>query len=98
MVEVLEPNWHKFETEFRKVKTVDEVLKIHTDFVDSCLNECMLTDPRLVRVGFHSTSFLFSVVIIFLPLVDFDETYVYMHRFCRFHHKTFEFYVSGNRG
>lgn len=51
MVEVLEPNWHKFEAAFRKVRTVDEVLKIHTDFVDSCLNECMLTDPRLVKVA-----------------------------------------------
>jgi len=50
MVEVIEPNWHKFEASFRKVKTVDEVLKIHTDFVDSCLHECMLTDPRLVRI------------------------------------------------
>ena len=50
MVEVLEPNWHKFEVAFRKVRTVDEVLKIHSDFVDSCLNECMLTDPNLVKV------------------------------------------------
>lgn len=50
MVEVIEPNWHKFEAAFQKVRTVDEVLKIHTDFVDSCLHECMLTDPRLVRV------------------------------------------------
>ena len=53
MVEVIEPNWHKFEAAFRKVRTVDEVLKIHTDFVDSCLHECMLTDPRLVRVFIH---------------------------------------------
>lgn len=50
MVEVIEPNWHNFEAAFQKVRTVDEVLKIHTDFVDSCLHECMLTDPRLVKV------------------------------------------------
>lgn len=52
MVEVIEPNWHKFEAAFRKVRTVDEVLKIHNDFVDSCLNECMLTDSNLVKVSF----------------------------------------------
>jgi gamma-tubulin complex component 2 len=58
MVEVIEPNWHKFEAAFRQVRTVDEVLKIHTDFVDSCLNECMLTDAKLVRVGVFDFIFI----------------------------------------
>lgn len=32
-----------------KASTVDDLLDCHTDFLDSCLKGCMLTDPRLVK-------------------------------------------------
>jgi len=52
--EVLEPNWRDLVSRLAKVSTVDEVLQIHSDFLDTCLNECMLTNSKLLRVRFPS--------------------------------------------
>lgn len=48
--EVLEPNWRKLEgkLEAGKVETVDQLLRDHVDFLDTCLKECMLTSSKLV--------------------------------------------------
>ncbi|KAF9921599.1 hypothetical protein FBU30_008353 [Linnemannia zychae] len=48
--EVLEPNWRDLVSKLEKVSTVDQVLQIHSDFLDSCLNECMLTNSKLLRI------------------------------------------------
>lgn len=50
--EVLEPNWRKLEgkLEAGKVETVDQLLRDHVDFLDTCLKECMLTSSKLLRV------------------------------------------------
>ncbi|KZO94313.1 hypothetical protein CALVIDRAFT_484346 [Calocera viscosa TUFC12733] len=48
--EVLEPNWRKLETSLEKVSTVDQLLKDHVDFLDTCLKECMLTSSKLLKV------------------------------------------------
>jgi gamma-tubulin complex component 2 len=48
--EVLEPKFHKFRENLKKVKTVDEVLVMHNDFLDECLKECLLTDANLFRI------------------------------------------------
>ncbi len=50
--EVLEPNWRKLEgkLEAGKVDTVDQLLRDHVDFLDTCLKECMLTSSKLLRV------------------------------------------------
>ncbi|CAO3622233.1 unnamed protein product [Cunninghamella blakesleeana] len=48
--EVLEPNWRQLETNLTKVSTVDEVLQYHSDFLDTCLKECMLTNSKLLRI------------------------------------------------
>jgi hypothetical protein len=50
MYEVLEPNWHVLEDSLRKAASVDDVLVIHSDFLDTCLKECMLTHPALLKV------------------------------------------------
>jgi gamma-tubulin complex component 2 len=50
-VEVLEPNWRKLEAKLGKVTTVDQLLRDHVDFLDTCLKECMLTSSKLLRVG-----------------------------------------------
>ncbi|PSR76389.1 hypothetical protein PHLCEN_2v8485 [Hermanssonia centrifuga] len=49
--EVLEPNWRKLEgkLEAGKVDTVDQLLRDHVDFLDTCLKECMLTSSKLLR-------------------------------------------------
>ncbi|KAJ3042646.1 hypothetical protein HDV00_006925 [Rhizophlyctis rosea] len=51
--EVLEPSWASLEKELPKVKTVDEVLQTHNDFLDTCLKECMLTNPTLIKLFSH---------------------------------------------
>ena len=57
--EVIEPNWTKFmsslttkdeEQDKKPVRTVDELMQDHVDFLDTCLKECMLTNSKLLRV------------------------------------------------
>jgi gamma-tubulin complex component 2 len=43
-IEVLEPNMHKFKLALKQVKTVDEIITLHSGFLDDCLKECLLTD------------------------------------------------------
>ncbi|KAM6494864.1 gamma-tubulin complex, DGRIP84/SPC97 component [Amanita muscaria] len=47
--EVLEPNWRALETKLEKVTTVDQLLRDHVDFLDTCLKECMLTSSKLLK-------------------------------------------------
>ncbi|KAF5354034.1 hypothetical protein D9756_007180 [Leucocoprinus leucothites] len=47
--EVLEPNWRTLEAKLEKVTTVDQLLRDHVDFLDTCLKECMLTSSKLLR-------------------------------------------------
>ncbi|KAG1807701.1 Spc98 family-domain-containing protein [Suillus variegatus] len=47
--EVLEPNWRALEAKLAKVTTVDQLLRDHVDFLDTCLKECMLTSAKLLR-------------------------------------------------
>ena len=48
--EVLEPNWRNLEVKLAKVTTVDQLLRDHSDFLDTCLKESMLTSARLLSV------------------------------------------------
>ncbi|KAJ7581207.1 gamma-tubulin complex, DGRIP84/SPC97 component [Mycena floridula] len=47
--EVLEPNWRGLEAKLEKVGTVDQLLRDHVDFLDTCLKECMLTSSKLLK-------------------------------------------------
>ncbi|KAG1840351.1 hypothetical protein DFJ58DRAFT_810516 [Suillus subalutaceus] len=47
--DVLEHNWRTLETKLAKVTTVDQLLRDHVDFLDTCLKECMLTSTTLLR-------------------------------------------------
>ncbi|KYQ93408.1 spindle pole body component 97 [Tieghemostelium lacteum] len=62
MLEVLEPNWAKMKTRIEQSKTVDDVVKLHNEFLETCLTECMLTDNRLVSIlmKFMSLCIIFS--------------------------------------
>jgi len=51
VVEVLEPNYYKFTQELKKVKTIEEILDLHNNFLDECLKECLLTDQNLLRIS-----------------------------------------------
>lgn len=48
-IEVLEPSWSALIQSLNKVNNVDEVLERHSDFQESCLGDCMLTSPQLLR-------------------------------------------------
>ncbi|KAI9438511.1 Spc98 family-domain-containing protein [Lactarius indigo] len=47
--EVLEPNWRTLEAKLSKVTTVDQLLRDHVDFLDTCMKECMLTSSKLLN-------------------------------------------------
>ncbi|KAL6074121.1 gamma tubulin complex Spc97/GCP2 subunit Alp4, variant 2 [Balamuthia mandrillaris] len=58
VVDVLAPNWAKMEKKMREATTVEEVMNLHTTFLDDCLLQCLLTDHRLVLVVLLSFSLL----------------------------------------
>jgi gamma-tubulin complex component 2 len=60
--EVLEPNWRSLESKLDKVTTVDQLLRDHVDFLDTCLKECMLTSSKLLRVGLFLLCFEVGVL------------------------------------
>lgn len=47
---VLEHNWTALEKKMDKVETVDQLLRDHVDFLDTCLKECLLTNEKLLTV------------------------------------------------
>ncbi|KAK3086762.1 hypothetical protein FSP39_022926, partial [Pinctada imbricata] len=50
MFEVIEPNWHTFQSNMDSVLNVDDVLAYHTDFLNMCMADCMLTNPDLLKI------------------------------------------------
>ncbi|KAH8889710.1 hypothetical protein GQ53DRAFT_842607 [Thozetella sp. PMI_491] len=63
--EVIEPNWQALMAKLKQQedekdgpasdvkgpsRTVDELMKDHVDFLDTCLKECMLTNSKLLRI------------------------------------------------
>ncbi|KAM5241151.1 gamma-tubulin complex component 2 isoform 2-T4 [Hipposideros larvatus] len=61
MFEVLEPTWHVLEKNLKSASNIDDVLGHHTSFLDTCLKDCMLTNPELLKVF----SKLMSVCVMF---------------------------------
>jgi gamma-tubulin complex component 2 len=49
-VDVIEPNWTKLENNLRNAKTVDILMKQHIVYLDTCIKECMLTSPKLLKI------------------------------------------------
>lgn len=74
--EVLEPNWRRLESNLQKVSTVDQVLQYHSDFLDTCLKECMLTNAKLLRVRIISLFNISNVLNWFdFFFLDLQQTY-----------------------
>lgn len=48
--EVVDPRFRSFLRRLECVRTVDELMSDHFDFLNTCLKECMLTNQRLLRV------------------------------------------------
>ena len=60
--EVIEPNWQALmgrlnakeegqDGKVSPVRTVDELMQDHVDFLDTCLKECMLTNSKLLKAS-----------------------------------------------
>ncbi|GAB0088030.1 Gamma-tubulin complex component [Sergentomyia squamirostris] len=49
MVEVIEPNWHILNQNMASVENVDDVLRVHHNFLDLCLKDCMLIHSDLLK-------------------------------------------------
>ena len=57
VLDVLEPNWRRLMRRLERrpigtqqgVETVDALLRLHVDFLDTCLKECMLTNGKLLK-------------------------------------------------
>lgn len=64
---VLEPHWERFSRALkeRRFTSVDEINSTHTDFLDTCLRECMLTNSKIVQLlGMSwSTCFKFAALV-----------------------------------
>ena len=76
-IEVLEPNLHKLKAQLRTVKTIDDVMLHHSNFLDECLKQCLLTDQNLFKVisSINMRTLFFSRVIIrFFNNVKDEET------------------------
>lgn len=55
--EVLQTQWRALEAKLEKVQTVDQLLRDHVDFLDTCLKQCMLTTSKLLSVSVLSLSY-----------------------------------------
>lgn len=49
-MEVIEPNWGKLIKSLESARNVDLVIKQHLHYLDTCLKECLLTNPKLLKV------------------------------------------------
>ncbi|XP_026837974.1 gamma-tubulin complex component 2 homolog isoform X2 [Drosophila erecta] len=67
MIEIIEPNWHIFIEKMKTVENVDNVLRLHQDFLDSCLKNCMLTESS------HLNRAIFKLCKICLKFCDFIQ-------------------------
>ena len=76
-IEVLEPNYHKFKQQLKTVKTIDDIMMHHSNFLDECLKQCLLTDQHLFRIITQiniRTLFFSRVIIRFFNNVKDEET------------------------
>lgn len=66
LYEVLEPNFNNFKESLKNVKTIDEIIQLHDNFLDKCLNECLLTNQKIHGIINHINlrSHFFSRVIV----------------------------------
>jgi hypothetical protein len=50
MVEVVEPSWHAMAVALRLAGSLDDVAACHGAFLDTCLAECLLTSPDVLKL------------------------------------------------
>jgi hypothetical protein len=47
------------------VRTIDDIIKAHQDFLDGCLKECLLTDQSVFRIftRINQNNYFFSKLV-----------------------------------
>jgi len=55
--EVLESRWAELKKRLDEAETVDQLLKDHDNFLNTCTNECLLTNEKLLDVRIESFYF-----------------------------------------
>lgn len=70
MIEVIEPNWHILTQKMKSVRNIDDVIVIHQEFLDVCLQNCMLHYPNLL----HSIMNICNVCLRFCKTMQNDTT------------------------
>lgn len=78
--EVLEPNFLKFKQKLISggVRTIDEVMTAHQDFLDECLNGCLLMDQNMFRIFtriFQNNNFFCRIMQRFFNQLSTNETH-----------------------
>ncbi len=76
MADVLEPKWHKFKSKLPTMKSLDEVLALHNEFLDECLKECLLSDSQILNIltkTFQSASYYFTVIKRFMQCIQVED-------------------------
>ncbi len=48
--EVFESSWNTFEENIRNVNNIDDVIKHHTNFLDTCLRDCIVTSNSFQNI------------------------------------------------
>lgn len=48
MIEVIEPMWHEFIENVKKVENIDDLIVLHQDFLDITMLNCLLKNPDLL--------------------------------------------------
>ena len=82
--EVVEPNWNGLMKRLGEVKTVDQLMQDHVDFLDTCLKECMLTNGKLLKVNHRPTTPL-ALATPSNTSLDSRETRHHLHHVCNLH-------------
>ncbi|XP_034491015.1 gamma-tubulin complex component 2 homolog [Drosophila innubila] len=67
MTEIIEPYWHLFVVNLKKVENIDKLLSLHQDFLDVCLKNCMLTEQS------HLNRAIFKLCKICLKFCEFIQ-------------------------
>lgn len=67
MMEIIEPYWHLFVVNIKKVENIDSLLSLHQDFLDVCLKNCMLTEQS------HLNRAIFKLCKICLKFCEFIQ-------------------------
>ena len=89
--EVLEPTWEDLIAKISvgKVSNVDQVLQIHSDFLSTCLNDCLLSNTtllatvkKLLGVCSEFSVYMTELNVIEVTMIKFTYVCAYLPKLC----------------